>query len=560
MSTFARPLAVRLSESRDDELAALLYARGVRPDIAWNDFFDAAEALLDAASIEKVLARLTRKEAEALLRAAGGSDAGAARARLTALALLDGDGRALPPVADALDGRTVDTAGSSDAPPAASDAATARAAERAFTTAGRLADILLAAHESPLALLAGGAFGATEKKRLAEGGVPVDEADDLRRLAHDAGLLADANRHAHPTPAAEEWLRAPFAERWSVLAAAFRDALPAGLRDGDSWSPPTIWPFAYPWDADWPERADRLLVAARLLGLVADGDTEPAWATALRTGDVDATALATLVPAEVDRVFLQNDLTAIAPGPLLPELDVRLRAMAERDGAQASSYRFTPESITRALIDGETATTIVDFLTALSLTGLPQPLAYLVEQTAQRHDLVRVWSDAEGTTVTSRDPHLMQAIGVDRSLRPMALTPEDGMLVTRVNAETVYWALVDARYPATLVDADGAPVPLRRAGAAEASEPPPSYGALIARLRENGGTDTETAWLDRELEAAIRAKAVLLVDVGMPDGSIRQLTLEATGLGGGRLRGLDRGADVERTLPVRSIRAVRVVE
>ncbi|WP_229382450.1 hypothetical protein [Microbacterium schleiferi] len=33
----------------------------------------------------------------------------------------------------------------------------------------------------------------------------------------------------------------------------------------------------------------------------------------------------------------------------------------------------------------------------------------------------------------------------------------------------------------------------------------------------------------------------------------RTFTLEATGLGGGRLRGRDRGADVERTLPISTI-------
>ncbi|UJP10455.1 hypothetical protein L2X99_01775 [Microbacterium sp. KUDC0406] len=90
--------------------------------------------------------------------------------------------------------------------------------------------------------------------------------------------------------------------------------------------------------------------------------------------------------------------------------------------------------------------------------------------------------------------------------------------------------------------------------------PAPSYAALIARLRERQGPDADAAWLDRELEAAVRAKALLIVDVGMPDGSTRELVLEATGLGGGRLRGLDRGADVERTLPVRSIRAVRLAD
>ena len=90
-------------------------------------------------------------------------------------------------------------------------------------------------------------------------------------------------------------------------------------------------------------------------------------------------------------------------------------------------------------------------------------------------------------------------------------------------------------------------------------DPAPDYSALIAAMRSHQGPDADAAWLDRELEAAVRAKAVLRVSVGMPDGSTRELILEATGLGGGRLRGRDRAADVERTLPVSSIRAAVVI-
>ncbi len=48
--------------------------------------------------------------------------------------------------------------------------------------------------------------------------------------------------------------------------------------------------------------------------------------------------------------------------------------------------------------------------------------------------------------------------------------------------------------------------------------------------------------------------------VRLPDGSARVFRLEATGLGGGRLRGRDRAADVERTLPLSHIDAVAPVD
>ncbi|WP_051606535.1 hypothetical protein [Microbacterium sp. CH12i] len=156
---------------------------------------------------------------------------------------------------------------------------------------------------------------------------------------------------------------------------------------------------------------------------------------------------------------------------------------------------------------------------------------------------------------------LLDALGIDQALRPLGLSRDAEGLSSRVGRDTVYWALTDARYPATIVGPDGRPQIIDRNPApAHASAQTSSYGALIARLRAQQGPDADAAWLDRELEAAVRTKAVLLVEVGMPDGSTRELLLEASGLGGGRLRGRDRAADVERTLPVKSIRSARVVD
>jgi hypothetical protein len=279
---------------------------------------------------------------------------------------------------------------------------------------------------------------------------------------------------------------------------------------------------------------------------------------------IDPGPLTLLLPSEVDRIFLQNDLSAIAPGPLAPALDVRLRTIAARESAaQASSYRFSPESVARALVAGETEESIVEFLESVSLTGIPQPLRYLVTQTAQRHGLVRVSTDSETgrTRIESADSTLLDAMSVDQTLRPLGLSAHVGSLTTRVGRDTVYWALVDARYPATLVDEQGTALTGERNPAADPAPPRPvDFAPLIAALRSHQGPDADAAWLDRELEAAVRSRATLRVTIGMPDGSTRDLLLEATGLGGGRLRGRDRAADVERTLPVSSIRAATVIE
>jgi len=585
MSTHARLLAEALSARSDEELAALFGRREVRPDAGWNDFFDAAEALLDPASVARVLPRLTRAEAGGLVAAASGEDPGAVAEALRALALLSPSGTTLPPsVATAVAGR--DAPGASTGPGSGASRASlespaaARAAERAFTTVATLADALLLAEEGPLALLAGGTVGLSEKRRLSERGLPEDPAllDDVLALGTAAGLLRPIERTLRLSEAGAAWLRLPGAERWTRVVAGFREALPDVLRTDDGgWIPLPEWRHAHPWDPAWPERTDALTRQARLLGLVvgeAEDRTivEAPWAEAPRRGaDPDPAALAAYVPAEVDRIFLQNDLTAIAPGPLLPALDLRLRGMAARESAsQASSYRFTADSLSTALSAGETEPSILSFLEEISLTGVPQPLRYLLAQSASRHGQVQVGTDhATGRTrVRSRDAHLLQAIGVDQALRPLGLVPEDTaedgrVLSTRVNRDTVFWALTDEHYPAALVDATGAVErPVRTT--AESAPPPPAdtqrYAALIARLREAREGDADAAWLERELEHAAKQRAVLAVEVAMPDGTARELVLEVTGFGGGRLRGRDRASDVERTLPIRSILSTRAVE
>lgn len=566
MSTHARPLADWLAAADDAELEALFTLRGVPANAPWGDFFDAAEALLEPASLARALTGLTLQEARTLLTALRERPAVEDARPLIAQGLLRPDGTVPPPVAEALGERELPQAAEPAPPAPADDLAAARAAERALTTVSAVADLLLATRENPLALLATGVVSASEKRQLAEAGISQETVDDLVEIAVAAGLACAAHRQLRLTPAAERWLRSGAAERWTALAEGLRGRLGRGMLDASGgWLPPAQWAQARPWDPTWPRRSAALHEQALMLGLLADHDTEPEWALPLRSGaPVAGAALQRMLPAEVDRIYLQNDLSAIAPGPLRPELDVRLRSLATRESAaQASSYRFTAESITHALLAGETEASIVEFLAELSLTGIPQPLRYLIAQTAQRHGLVRVSTDAATgrTHIDSSDAHLLDTIAVDQSLRPLGLDREGASLTSRVGRETAYWALTDARYPANLVGDDGQLLALQRhAVVPERSEEPESHAALIAQLRARQGPDADAAWLDRELEAAVKAKSVLQVTVSMPDGSTRELMLEATGLGGGRLRGRDRAADVERTLPVSSIRSARVIE
>jgi hypothetical protein len=111
-------------------------------------------------------------------------------------------------------------------------------------------------------------------------------------------------------------------------------------------------------------------------------------------------------------------------------------------------------------------------------------------------------------------------------------------------------------------DADGRPVTLRRQRIAH---PHPVEAAdrdaeLVERLRQAeavAGDDTGEQWLVRQLDVAVKARQTVIVEVGMPDGQVIDYLLEPTGVGGGRIRGRDRAADIERTLPLSSIRGVR---
>ncbi|KAA9107496.1 helicase-associated domain-containing protein [Microbacterium rhizomatis] len=571
-SSDQRALAIRLAGLSDERLASVFALRGVTAGVPWRDFFDAADALLDAASIDRALQKLPRTALAALAR--DGVVPGSVAPRLEARALAADGG--LPYGAVTARARAVATA-NPDAvrplegfqpPPRAGDAAAAAAAERAFTTVAALADVLLACLHAPFTRTGTGAVSAADRRRLVESGALTtpEDLDDLVAAAAAAGLVRAAEREWVGTTAAENWLQLPTPERWRAIAEGLRSELPEPLRTAEGgYMPPSAWETAFPLDPEWPDRVARLLRIARHWTLLTPEGAEPAWATDLREGrHPDIASLARHLPAEIDRVYLQADLTAIAPGPLAPALDLRLRSIAHRESrAQASTYRFSVDSLGAGMTEGESAESVREFLSAISLTGIPQPLDYLISSTAARHGRVTVRTDAATgrTRVESDDHALRDTIAVDQALRPLGLILDGDALSSRVARDAVYWSLVDARYPVVAFDDDGSPASLRRGR--PAGPPPRSaddvYARLITTLRASEGGDEDAAWLGRELDQAVRARSIIEVAVRLPDGTERTFTLEASGLGGGRLRGRDRGADIERTLPVSSIVSVRPV-
>jgi hypothetical protein len=323
--------------------------------------------------------------------------------------------------------------------PEAIDAAAGQAAIEAV----RLVDELAQSWTGlpPLVMRTGG-LGVRELRRTAAA-LDVDErtAALVAEIALAAGLIAndaEADPVWLPTAAYDLWRTDGPGERWARLAAGWLESTrAAGLVGGRG---PKDTPVA----ALGPdaERAQAAQVRMQLLTelaatsqALADADAggasvlarldwsaprragrtraelmtwtlrEAAWlgitglgglsgpARLLITGDAAgaAQAMDAVLPPAIEHILVQADLTAVAPGRLAPELERRLSEMADVESrGGATVYRFTADSVRRALDSGRTADDLNSWLRQHSRTPVPQPLTYLVSDSARRHGRLRV--------------------------------------------------------------------------------------------------------------------------------------------------------------------------
>jgi len=455
------------------------------------------------------------------------------------------------------------------------------ASERAFEALSAVAEMIIELTQLPARELGRGGLGQPDTKRMAESmHVEPTAVTTYFDLARRAGFVTLESSGWLSTPDGERWLRGSVVDRWSLLASTWLESVPTEVRAALAPLAQSSWGQAltsyaawlYPAGSGWiTAQLARVTAQAEALGITTTGHPTSVGVTVLERGaDAAAALLADSLPHQVDNVYIQHDLSIVSPGPLNPTADLRLRGIAGLEArAQAASYRLSAESVTKALSSGETADSILEFLSKISLTGIPQPVDYLVRESAKRFGRVRVGTLPESealespsgarTYVRSDDEHLISQISVDHSLTAVALQQSGrNRLVSRFADDVVFWALVDARYPVAAETIDGEiRTPRRRALRARPTPPPPAdYTPLIARLRENTaveGDASDEAWLARQLDAAIKAKQTVLVLVSLPGGVEREFLLEPTAVAAGRLRGRDRAADIERTLPIKNI-------
>ncbi|MCE1177831.1 MAG: helicase-associated domain-containing protein [Micrococcales bacterium] len=377
--------------------------------------------------------------------------------------------------------------------------------------------------QSPRVLRTGGLAVRDQRLLAALLDVEPDRAAFVAELAYAAGLVDDDGALDPvwaPTAAYDDWESEPGSIQWARLARAWLASTRAphlvgrpvegGTGSANALGPDVVWPpirslrraildelESLPEGAS-PSREgliERLrwrhprrlpvtvedLVAvvlreAEWLGITGRGALSRAG-RALLDGSEGAELAATMqphLPAPVEHVLLQGDLTAIAPGPLTGRLAQFMRLVADIESrGGATVYRFRAETIRRALDAGWSADQILDGLRDGSQTPVPQPLDYLVRDAARRHGQTRV--GAAAAYIRSDDEAALGAMEAARELAPLQLRRiAPTVLVTNVHPQTALELLRDNGFAPVLESAAGGVV-----------VPPPTAHRALTRRRHS---------------------------------------------------------------------------
>ena len=367
------------------------------------------------------------------------------------------------------------------------DDVTAAGADRAALALDAAEALVRLATDGGITLRRAGGLGVREISRVAKL-LQLDPHDvgRLIELCHQARLVAPEPSALVATDLAATWWGLSRSRRWLVLVRAWRgspgfvsralsldeegnprpalsDSEPvaaaaaaravtldvvAAVPDGEAFDPEqltasVVWRSPNLWGTGRPPPEELVawtLEEAALLGLVADHAPVPVL-RALVAGDEAAveSLAATALGVDQDRFVLQSDLSAVALGPLEPAVAGSLGEVADRQwGRTVPTYRFSEASLRRALDRGWTADGISRFLADHALSGVPQPLQYLVADVERRYGSVRVLT-ASAVIVTDDE-----ALAVE-----IASTVRAAKLGLRLIAPTV---LVGPVEPHRLVD------------------------------------------------------------------------------------------------------------
>lgn len=304
-------------------------------------------------------------------------------------------------------------------------------------------------------------------------------------------------------------------------------------------------------------------------GASAQGLSSPLLAL-LAGGDVAAAARG-LVPAEVDQVIAQADMTILAPGPLVPGSARFLERFAELDSpGLASVWRVTDASVRSALAGGVTSAEIHEWLRAHAIGEVPQGMAFLIDDVARTHGSIRAGSAL--SYIRSEDPTLIAAAAERTGVRVLAPT----VAVSDLPLTRLVALLRDAHLQPTAEDERGvelsvAPEPDLVPATPSTlprpkSVPPAQVERIIEVMRSSaaaGAEDANTAGGDpgesalETLRAAARGRRHVKLGYVDKDGRGATLTALPLSVNAGQVDALDEATD--RVVRIALPRITRVV-
>ncbi|CAM3048812.1 helicase-associated domain-containing protein [Actinomyces slackii] len=304
--------------------------------------------------------------------------------------------------------------------------------------------------------------------------------------------------------------------------------------------------------------------------------------------DLEA-ALEADIPAAVNTLLVQSDLTAIVPGrpgPVLAALLERTAAVESRGGALG--VRFTPESVRAAMDAGHGAPEILADLARFSPSPLPSALTALVEDASRRHGAVRVRQAA--SILRIEDPAVAARVLAEPRLSSLGIGEiAPGILVSTAPAFQVLRelrrigmapALEDSqgRLVTALTPAEGPAVravrPARPGGAYRPAQPTRmrELPALVRRMRQGeddraaqigpagqggqGGPASDPVHAMAMLRQAQASRARLRLRLAAADGTAVERRVRVVGVEPGRVRLRDLGRETELTVAPHRIIAV----
>ncbi|MHA7154893.1 helicase-associated domain-containing protein [Arthrobacter sp. TMN-50] len=498
-------------------------------------------------------------------------------------------------------------------------------------------DLVAAVDASPIATLRSGGAGVREIRRIAESlRVETDEAAWLVELGALAGLLVlDVDTSRWRVEPGTLWLTQDRVEQWHRLVTSWLDAQRAPSLVGTQLTAGTTVNAlaAEAGRADAPHIRTRMLAALAALGTTVgqpdDGTLSPVlqvrdvierltWSQprlqrrfarlvpgmlseASRFGLAGSGALTELgaliaagkhddaaavlrgaLPAPLRHFMLQADLTAVAPGYLEPEVATELALLSNPEGrGPASIYRFSAESLRRAFDAGQDAASILAFLARHSATDVPQPLKYLVDDTASRYGRLRVGransyvrsDDDAALSALLTDPRAT-ALGLVQLAPTVVISQASGPELAAVLRELGYApALEGAAFPsgpgrsgstggAGSVTASSSRVvlnPWTLSAEDIANQVAVLRGAGVAAADGMSTTESDTLLGLETLRKAIRLRSPVRLGFADSQGNSTRQILVPLSVSGGRVRVIDPANEVEKVVSIHRIMDVELV-